>query len=486
MKKRAVGRAIGMALVSALLCAAVAALPQPPQETEAEEAPVPVLQPDVEDIRYDAQEPVGIARVTGVQDTLVPASDYGQLLPYAAQIAGWEQDGTPVYRYAFADSAGELVTNPVYTSVERMSCQKQLIWLMTRETEDGTRVSCAAHDGSWILGPFDGSIVVNESCIFVKRADSSVTTVYGSDGKIIGQVRGTVSSCTDGVIVSREDTENGTVWHLSDAETTDSLAMLAAAQVGAFSGGAATVQLTETAWGFVDERGEVTPVDAVWLDECCDGYALAQDAAGQYGVLSASGGEAAPFAYSSGTHCGDELPLYQLWESEEDCIVLSAATGQKLMLPKDLNGGRVTALPESYFAYVDEDGNAVVFDDLERFSFEGEASFYRQGGEWMIVCLEDGYQIFDLDEAEAGKLQPYAYTAPQQQAAYADTVFTVTDPETGLQGIGNTRGRIVLAPQYDSIFSVDGSYFAAVSGCWSGIVDANGEWIVRTLLTGAH
>ncbi len=491
MEKRAAIRAVGMVVVSAVVCAVVAMQPQSSvphnQGSAAGTAAVSVeLKPNTEDMQFEVQEPVGIARVIGVKDTLTPASDYGQLLPYAAQVIGWKQDGTPVYRYAFTDSGGELVTNAIYSSVERKFCRDQLIWVMTETTEEGTRVSCAAQDGSWMLGPFDGSITVNEHCIFVQRTGSTVTTVYDSDGKIIGQVTGVVSSCTDGVIVSYENAENATIWHISDADSTESRAALTAVKVGAFSNGTATIQLTENEWGFVDEDGTVTEVDAVWLDESCEGYALAKDDTGKFGVIDSSGREVAEFQYINGVKCGDELPLYQLWESEEECIVLSASTKQKLMLPKDLNAQQLIALPRSYFAYINEEGNSIIFDDLKSFDFEGQATYYHQGEDWVVVALEDGYQLFDLDDAKVGKLHPYTYTAPQQEAAYEDSVFTITDPETGLQGIGNTKGRVVLEPTYDSISSVDGSYFVAVSGCWSGIVDSHGDWIVRTMLTGTH
>ena len=100
MKKRAAGRAAGMIVVSALLCAAVAAQPQPraPQDTGSapEEKPAAAeLRPNTEDVLFEIQEPVGIARAIGVRDTLTPASDYGQILPYAAKVIGWKQDGTP-------------------------------------------------------------------------------------------------------------------------------------------------------------------------------------------------------------------------------------------------------------------------------------------------------------------------------------------------------------------------------------------------------
>lgn len=486
MKKRAAV----MAGISAVLCAVTAVFGQQnmPQDTGSapESKPAVIeLKPNTEKVVFEVQEPVGVPRALGMKDSLTPASDYGQILPYAASIIGWKQDGTPVYRYALADSAGELVTNAVYSSVERNVCEDQLIWVLTEQTEEGTRVSCAAHDGSWLLGPFEGNITVNESCILVQRTGGSVTTVYSSDGKIVGQVNGEVSSCSDGIVVSRDST-NPNIWYISDVDSAETRATLEATKVGAFSNGTATVQLTETEWGFVDEDGNITPVDAVWMDESCSGYALAKDAEGKFGVLSSSGKTAAEFVYLNGVQCGEELPLYQLWETEDTCIVLSAATGQKLMLPKDLHAQPLTALPESYFAYTNADGNTVVFDDLESFDLEGKASFYQQDDRWVIAVLEDGYQIFDLKESKMGKLCPYVYTVPQEQAAYQDSAFTITDPVTGLQGIGNVKGRIVLEPKYDSIVSADGSYFMAVSGCWSGIVDSNGDWIVRTMLLGTN
>ena len=101
MKKRAAGRAAGMVVVSALLCAAVAAQPQPdvPQDTGSAPEPKPAaaeLKPNTEDVLFEVQEPVGIARAIGIKDTLTPASDYGQILPYAAKVVGGKQDGTPV------------------------------------------------------------------------------------------------------------------------------------------------------------------------------------------------------------------------------------------------------------------------------------------------------------------------------------------------------------------------------------------------------
>lgn len=482
MKKRAAG----IAVVSALLCGIVAMQAPETVPTDSGSAPqveiAAELKPATENIIFHPEQPVGTVRTGELKDMFMPASDYGSIFPYAAAIVGWKQDGTPVYRYALADAAGELLTEPVYTSVERMECGEGFVWLLH---DDTARTACAAQDGSWAIGPFTGSIAVVDSQIFVKRIDSDVTLLYSSAGKVIGQVNGEVVSCAEGIVVSRYIGENGTTWYLSDSETAEQITSLTAFAVSAFSGGSASVQISETEWGFLDTRGTVTTADVAWLDATCDGYALAQDRTGQYGVLDASGEAVIPFSYSRGVHCGETHPLYQLWEDDESCEVISASKGQKLGLPEDLYAQRLEVLPDDYFAYTDEDGCTVVFDDLKRVALEDKAVFYQQGA-FLIAVEEDGYQIFSMEDRKAGSLiASYRYVAPEQQAAAADDVFTVVDPETGLQGIGSTKGQLVLRAEYDSIFSVDGSYFAAVRDGWSGIVDANGNWVVCTQLTGA-
>ena len=484
MKKRAAG----IAVVSALLCGIVAM--QTPEAAPSENSSAPEkaiaaeLKPMTERVVFQLEQPVGVVRTGERKDMLMPASDYGSVFPYAAAIVGWKQDGTPVYRYALADAAGEFITNPVYISVERKVCGDGFIWLL-HDTKDGTaRTACAAQDGSWVIGPFEGNVTVADAYIFVKRTDSNVTLVYNSDGKVIGQVNGEVVSCTDGIIVSRTVVENGTTWYISSGETAKQITSLTALSVSAFSGGSASVQFSQTEWGFIDTEGTVTNTDAMWLDATCDGYALAQDSTGLYGVLDTSGEVVVPFSYTRGVHCGEDHPLYQLWEDEETCEVISAAKGQKLALPQDLNAQQLTVLPDDYFAYTNEDGSTVVFDDLKRVALEGKATFYQQG-EFLIAVQEDGYQIFSMEDRKASsQISSYRYVAPGQEAAAADDVFTVVDPETGLQGIGSTKGRLVLRAEYDSIFCVDGSYFAAVRDGWSGIIDSSGEWVVCTRLAG--
>ncbi|MCD8357134.1 MAG: WG repeat-containing protein [Clostridia bacterium] len=480
-------RAAGMLAISAVLCGAVAALtpaPAPQDNGSAPEEQLPAeLVPTADTVAFETAEPaVGIAREIGLKDILIPASDYGQIFPYAAEIVGWKEDGSAVYRYALADEAGELITNPVYTKAQRLVCEDSFVWLLT--DAEGL-VSCAARDGSWMIGAVSGSITAEDGYIFVQQADSPDTEVYNSSGKLLHDVAGSMVSCSDGIIVSRKTTDTSDIWHIYDADTISELTSLTAYQIGAFSEGYASMQISENQWAIVDEKGVITPFsNAAWMDDVCDGYVLVEDTEGKFGVIDVSGKEAVAFDYINGSHCSDDYPLYQLWKSADECIVISANKGQRLKLPENLSGQPLVGLPNSYFSYTDaENGCTVIFDDLKSISLEDRAIFYQQKNS-LIAIQGDSYQIFDLDDGKISSLISYQYVVPEQPAALSDTVFTIADTETGLQGIGNIHGKMVIKPEYDSISSVGDTYYMAVQDGWSGIVDSRGRWIVRTQLSG--
>ena len=163
--------------------------------------------------------------------------------------------------------------------------------------------------------------------------------------------------------------------------------------------------------------------------------------------------------------------------------VLLLAVIATLIFPAAAAGPDLIALPENHFAYVNENGHTSIFDDLNDTELAGKAGFYQQG-RYIVAVYEEGCQLFSMDQNKAGKLLEYNYILPPQDAGHDDAVFTAEDPRTGLQGIAGTNGKLVLDMEYDRIYSIDGSYFFAVQNGWSGIVDGNGDWIVRTALTG--
>lgn len=485
-------RIAGMAAVSAVLCCVVAAQasrPVPDANGSGEAVQQLTLQPAAEEVTYEQPQEITSAAAAGVSDVLKPSAEYGAIVPYPAAIVGWKADGTAVYRYAVADAQGEQLTSAGYTAAKRVLCGKQTVWMLTGTAADGSaQTTCAAADGSWVLGPFSESITVMEDAICRQMPDST-TVIYSGSGTLRGTVKGAVSSCTDGVLVSYAVSTEGTVWYLYDADDLTELSEVKANQIGAFSGGYATIQVSEGQWGAVDTSGIITLYNRVtWADEMCNGYALAQDENGKYGVVSASGETSIEFSYIKGKRCSEKEALYQLWTSETECVVMNTSwKNKKMALPKDLDGQELKALPDNYFSYTNEDGCSVIFDDLKSVSLEGEAAFYPQDD--MLICAtQDGYQIFDPDpdNETASELYPYTYLAPTEDAAEQDTDFSIVDPETGLQGIANTDGKLVLQPVYDSISSTGSGYYIAVQDGWSGVVDKNGTWLVHVRLSGVQ
>ena len=270
---------------------------------------------------------------------------------------------------------------------------------------------------------------------------------------------GSMQSCADGVLVSEQELDGKKTWYFYDASTMAALTQIDAVQVGAFSGGSATVQVSEGQWGAVNKKGVITLFNrVVWADEMRGGYALAKDTNGKFGVVDAAGKVVLDFTYSNGKHCSDSEALYQLWTAQDSCEVVSVGwKNKKLVLPSDVKGQELTPLPDNYFAYTNAAGHSVIFDDLKSIELEGEAVFYQQNGKLIGAMRE---------------------------AVEKDGYFTIVNPVTGLQGIGNTKAKTVLRAGYDSIESVGGGYFTAVQNGWTGIIDSHGTWMLRTQLTG--
>lgn len=483
-------RIAGMAAVSAVLCGAIAlcAPALATQETQSQDTTEPqmTLQPAAEDVTYTIPERISADLASGTLDILHPSDTYEKIFPYAAKVVGWKEDGTAVYRYAVADAAGEQVTHAVYTQAQSALCGGKNIWLLTGTAADGsTQMTCAADDGSWVIGPIGGTISVKDGCILQRLNGESVTSVYNNSGKCLGSVMGTVESCADGVLVSQQEQNGEKTWYFYDASTLKLLTQVNAMQVGAFSDGSAAIQVSDTQWGAVNTSGVITLFNQVsWVDDMCNGYALAKNTDGKFGVVDATGKIVVDFTYINGKHCSETDALYQLWTDEESCVVISTGwKNKKMVLPSDVKGQELTPLPDNYFAYTNADGHTVIFDDLKSVELEGEAVFYEQDNK-LIGAMDEGYQVFDLNEETLSGLRAYTYLAPSSDASQTDAYFTIVNSTTGLQGIGNTKAKTVLRAGYTSIESVGGGYFAAVQNEWTGIIDSHGKWVIRTQLSG--
>ncbi|SBW11437.1 exported hypothetical protein [uncultured Eubacteriales bacterium] len=111
---------------------------------------------------YEPAKPLYTRRYAESTDTLIPADDYGPLIPYLGDVAGrLSGDGYSGGRYGLMTLKGEIVTDPVFSDVWRgypylwgadplpyvMLCKLELP--ASPEGESAARWAMAAPDGSW-------------------------------------------------------------------------------------------------------------------------------------------------------------------------------------------------------------------------------------------------------------------------------------------------------------------------------------------------
>ena len=184
--------AISLALAAALLMAALAscgpeAAPAStgPAELEAHWEVLETSAPNIANRRYE-----------GYTDALIPADDYGELVPY---IGGEVMPAGPftTYLYGLATHEGEIVTDPVYFSVE--SCRwydgagergsADALILSSGEAAEGAdgssfeirRGLCAA-DGSWYTGQRFSDVPLQSRCGALCLEPDGAVAMLGWDG----------------------------------------------------------------------------------------------------------------------------------------------------------------------------------------------------------------------------------------------------------------------------------------------------------------
>lgn len=150
-------------LAALLLLSGCAGGPEATSSDETEEvAPVYTDWSKLTD--YEAPQQRFTRRYTDFTDHLIPAEDYGPLLPYVGAINGDRY--TNVEKYGLVTLQGEIVTDPVYTNIYQPYCydyatsQSQLssFWVLERSAEQAQsgewemRLALAALDGSWCTG----------------------------------------------------------------------------------------------------------------------------------------------------------------------------------------------------------------------------------------------------------------------------------------------------------------------------------------------
>ncbi|MDO5548166.1 MAG: WG repeat-containing protein [Eubacteriales bacterium] len=396
-------------------------------------------------------------------DSVVTALDSGtsisRLIPFAVN-----------GRYALANQDAVPVTDAIYNQVELLSADSGTFWALYEDDQ----VTCVSETGELIVPPTAGTLkLLDEQYLSCTKPDGT-TNLYQTDGSLVAALNGKPHSCQDGVLVSKNT--DGT-WSLTDTSTWESVTVSDIRRIGTFSDGIAIVKLAARNWGLIDKTGEITPLPGmVRLWDVCDGYILAKDSQGAYGVLTTEGTIVLPFEYYRAKVCSDDLPIYQLWTADGECIVRNVKSKQSIRLPSAFDGQKLTAWPNHYYSFRSNTGMLILFDDLGRLELPGETDLVLHNDTLLVACDGAQFSTIRLSEGTQGKSLSGRYLSIDGLTDPDMAYLAFSDTQTGLQGICDSSGKLVLEAEYDWIRPTGSGLFAAEQGEVCGLVDSRGRW----------
>ncbi|MDR0324802.1 MAG: WG repeat-containing protein [Oscillospiraceae bacterium] len=165
--------------------------PAPPRETPAYAVVLPDGLPDR--LAFDTDE-VGSRYYEEASPTLRPRPDYGRLYPFVGAAAGdgW---GSITHYLGLCTEEGQIVVDPVYTNVEIVEKDGKMMYALQRYIELEGDVTFAALDGSWAVTyqDSDRSFLRYEAGYYYYVANQEYISVYdgtgwgaiGYDGKLV-------------------------------------------------------------------------------------------------------------------------------------------------------------------------------------------------------------------------------------------------------------------------------------------------------------
>ena len=176
---------------------------------EPQQTPEPTPPPSGVAVRWDVLTPrpenIAERRYEGYTDRLIPADDYGDLMPYIGGEAAtdWEQS----WLYGLATHDGEIVTDPVYTEVNALGWfdyrqgktrhEDVLILRSAVPTDEASypqdewtpkfedRYGLAAIDGSWYTGQIYTMLICNSQLGALLFDTAGDAVMIGLDGQEI-------------------------------------------------------------------------------------------------------------------------------------------------------------------------------------------------------------------------------------------------------------------------------------------------------------
>lgn len=396
-------------------------------------------------------------------DSVVTALDSSQSI---SQLIPFSVNG----RYALANQDMAPVTDAIYDQVEMLPVESGILWALYEDEQ----VTCVSETGELIVPPTSGTLkLLDEQYLSCTKPDGT-TEIYLTDGSLAVTLDGKPHSCQNGVLVSKNT--DGT-WSLTDTSSWNSVTVSDIRRIGAFADGFAIVKLSAHSWGLIDETGEITRTpDVVHLWDVCSGYILAKDSSGAYGVLNTDGATVLPFEYSRAQVCSNDLPIYQLWTSDGECIVRNVKSKQSIRLPSEFDGQELTVWTNHYYSFVSDKGTLILFDDLGKMEFPRGTVLYQQNDNLMIACNGANTSIVRLNDGTKTKPLGGIYL-PTDGLTDPDRSYSVLeDSQTGLQGIYDSNGKLVVDMEYDWIRPTGNELFAAEQDNLCGLIDSRGRW----------
>lgn len=428
------------------------------------------------------EETQGSAAVQRPEDDVTALTDYvteGASIEDADaedidEIVPFEVNG----RFAIADESGEPITDAIYDRVECLEAGDETYWALY----DENGVTCVDSQGAVIAsGEGQTAELMDEQYIVLHGEDETgESSVYSLNGVLLAESKGLATSCSDGVMVSRREGKKRSRWYITDLETGERTRVKKVREIGEFSGGYATVHIAKRRWGIIDSEGSVTELlNIVKMQGFHQGYTIAKNADGLYGVINASGKAVIPFEYTDGSVCNEEQAIFQLWAEDGTSIIRNVRTDQKVGVPGSYDGEELVSWPDHYYSYTDDDGELILFDDLMKIELGTDTELYEWSEEALIAQSSEGVSVIDLSRGSQSKELDAEYADSSDFDAQSEDYFTVQDSATGKQGICSRTGKLVLDMEYDWIRPTTGGYFAAEQDGYSGLIDEDGAWVLK-------
>lgn len=440
------GRRAVAAGVLALLLTGCAAAPAP---SPAAESLSPVYTDWSALTPYTPAEERRTRRYAAVTDTLIPADDYGPLIPFHGEtlgrsLGGWA-DSYPLY--GLVTLTGEVVTDPVFSAAfspigyeadgRMVSLSQVLILTKTVTGPDGEpqgKSALCARDGRWcteFLYQYDWELFFGQDLtrgIPMWKGDARMVFLDPSDGHELRSVDaapylalgmeypwplfGNVRAGERYAPFWISETDGSERSYIADPDAGTYVTLDPGVRVlSAFSQGLCQAQ-TDSGVGFLDGGGQWV-IDPVY-DQVGDfrgGAAFVRDREGRFLFLAPDGGARLllPEWCAAVDYFPGDAPLWRC-QGDEQTLYLDADLNA-ISLPEDTRDSQV--LEDGWIACLRSGGGWTLLREGERVSFPGEAGqpqsvqdgyalLQADGGGWSLACLSTGESLALSDCDSAG------------------------------------------------------------------------------------